>query len=240
MVSAGFHRPSSRPPGVLFAEDFDTPVLATLSAGPATARNERRDEPRIVPPEPPPDIEAIRRVAYQQGHAEGHAAAKAEMDSAAAASAEATRRLLARVAGSLADASQASARVSEEAAEAVARLLLGTLAAMMPALCARHGAAEVASVARCILPSLVHAPEIVIRVGPRAVAALQSEFARLDPELGERIVLTPCDGVAEGDVRILWQDGSASRDSARLWQTVAEALAPLGLLDTSAPCAATQ
>ncbi len=43
-----------------------------------------------------------------------------------------------------------------------------------------------------------------------------------------RIVADPAMG--PGDVRVRWQGGSAARDGAALWEEVAGALAPAGLL----------
>jgi flagellar biosynthesis/type III secretory pathway protein FliH len=215
---------------VLFAEDFDAPPPApTVPALP----------PAVVP-EPPVDIEAVCREAFARGRAEGLAAAMAQIDTAAAADVETLQRLLARVADAMNAAQLEAGRVAEAAAEAVARLLLATLAAMLPALCARHGPAEVVAVARAVLPSLAHAPQVAIRVAPEAVAALAAELTKLDPDLQARIAVTPLDAVAAGDVRIAWQDGCATRDTARLWQSIGETLAPIGLLDITAPCDANQ
>jgi hypothetical protein len=210
-----------RPAGVLFAEDFDEPppLRATRPAPPPAA-------PEPPPPPPPPDIAAIRRAAFE----EGAASARAEIDAGAARDGEMTRRMLAEIANALGDAAMEHARLAEASAEAIARLALGMLAALLPALCERHGAAEVAALAGAVLPSLAHAPQVTIRVGPHAMAGLREELARLDPELRARIIVTPSDAIAQGDVRIAWQDGCAARHSAGLRQAILDTLAPLGLL----------
>jgi len=210
-----------RKPAILFDEDFDAPPAA---AGVIVLD----DLPDEVPPPPPPavtaeDVAAARADAYAEGHETGLAQAAADR-------AEVTRQMLGVIAGRLEGARQDAARVAEEGAQAVARLLMGTLAGMMPALCARHGAAEVAAVARAVLPALVREPRVTIRVSPHLVRAVEQALAGLDPDLHGRVMLVPTDAVPPGDVRIAWADGAAVRETAVLWRSIAEALAPLDLL----------
>ncbi len=211
-----------RPVGVLFAEDFDAP---------AARRDDPSDEPRVIPAKTPLDIEAARQEAFAQGRAEGRLDALAQMEARAAERADASLRLLERIAHGLDDAAQAAGLVAEQAAESVARLVLGMLATMLPALCARHGAVEVGALARRVLPALAHEPRVVVHVHSQAVDALRTELVRLDPELQTRIAVTAGETLLHGDIRILWRDGGAGRDTAELWRQVGEALGEFGLLD---------
>jgi flagellar assembly protein FliH len=215
--------PAGRPrrPAILFAEDFDAPPGITVLDDPP-------EEPEPPPPPPPPAItEADLAVARADAYAEGHRNGLAQ---AAADRAEVTRQMLGTIAERLAGAGAEAKRIAEEQADAVARLLLGTLAAVLPATCARHGAAEVAALTRAVLPALVREPRVTIRISPHVVRAVEQELARLDPDLHGRVSLVPTDAVAPGDARIAWQDGAAVRDAAALWREVVGALAPLGLL----------
>jgi flagellar assembly protein FliH len=169
------------------------------------------------------ELAAARADAYAEGHRNGLAQAAADR-------AEVTRQMLGTIADRLDGAGVEAARVADESAEAVAQLLLGTLATMMPALCARHGAAEVAALTRAVLPALVREPHVTIRISPHVVRSVEQELDRLDPELQARVALVPTDAVPPGDVRIVWQDGAAIRDAGALWRKVAETLAPLDLL----------
>lgn len=216
----------ARRPAILFAEDFDaSPGITVLDEPP--------EEPELPPPPPPPpaiteaDVVAARADAYAEGHRNGLARAAADR-------AEVTRQMLGVIADRLQGARAEASRVAEEHANAVARLLLGTLATMLPALCARHGAAEVTALTRAVLPALVREPRVTIRISPHVVAAVEQELARLDPELHGRVSLVPTDAVTPGDVRIAWQDGTAIRDAASLWRNVAGALAPFDLLPPDA------
>jgi flagellar assembly protein FliH len=210
-----------RRPAILFAEDFDArPGITVL------------DDPE--PPAPvftEAELAAARADAYAEGHRNG-------LSQAAADRAEVTRQMLVTIADRLAGASAEAARAAEDSADAVARLLLGTLAVMLPALCARHGAAEVAALTRAVLPALAREPRVTIRLSPHVVRVVEQELDRLDPELRARVSLSPTDAVAPGDVRIGWQDGAAIRDAAALWRKVTEALAPLDLAPPVAAVAA--
>jgi hemolysin-activating ACP:hemolysin acyltransferase len=119
-------------------------------------------------------------------------------------------------------------------AEAIAQLLLGGLAAVFPAMCAQYGDAEVRSIVRIVLPALTQEQVITVRTHPRTAKALAWEIARLDPELAAHVETVECDAMSPGDVRIAWRAGSATRDTAALWEQVAAVLMPAGLLRTDA------
>ncbi|CAH2600387.1 conserved protein of unknown function [Rhodovastum atsumiense] len=218
---------AARPrPAIVFAEDFDAPSGITVLDDPPAP-------PPPAPPAPPPppaitaeDLAAAREEAYAEGHRTGLAQAAADR-------AEITRQMLTLIAERLDGAQAEAGRVAAESAEAVARLLMGTLMTMLPALCARHGAAEVAAVVRAVLPALTREPRVTIRLSPHLVQDIERELAALDPELQGRVTLTASEAVPPGDVRITWHDGAAIRDSASLLQAASAALAPLGLLAPS-------
>lgn len=121
--------------------------------------------------------------------------------------------------------------VVEAAAEETAKLLLRVLAAMMPALCARHGAADAMALVRTVVPALLHEPRVTIRINPHVRDAVAAELARVAPDWADRIALVATDAMAPGDARVAWDNGTASRDVAELWDQVIARLAPLGLLD---------
>ena len=225
MVANGHaHAPGTRRAAILFAEDFDAPSPGAALG--ITVLDDGPEEPP-PPPAPPPITEEDLAVARADSYAEGHRNGLAQ---AAADRAEVTRQMLGMIAQRLDVAHTEAARVAEDSADAVARLLLGTLAVVLPALCVRHGAAEVAALTRAVLPALACEPRVTIRVSPHVVRPVELELARLDPELHGRVSLVPTDAVPPGDVRIVWQDGAAVRDAGALWRSVAEALAPLDLL----------
>ncbi len=200
--------------GALFDEDFDAPDAP---------------EPEIITPGVAPcglteaDIATARADAWAEGHASGRADAEA-------AAAQALAQATASMAGELARLRPELLAQAEAAASALARLLLDTLAALFPALSARHGPAEAQAVLRALLPGLKLEPEIVVRANPHTTPALAQEVARALPEEADRVRVMADPAMGPGDVRVRWQGGTAARDAATLWEEVAAALAPAGLL----------
>jgi flagellar biosynthesis/type III secretory pathway protein FliH len=200
--------------GKLFAEDFDRPETAP--------------EPEAIEPVySAGDLAAAREAAWHDGREAGLKAAAA---SDAAATHRATQALIEQFAAEC----DAAASRAEQSAEAIARLLLDSLAATFPVLCARYGDAEVRSIVRSVLPALSQEPAVTVRAHPRTARAVRQEIARLDPEIAAHVETVECDAMPPGDVRIAWRNGSATRDAAALWQQVAEILAPAGLLRADA------
>lgn len=200
--------------GALFEEDFDAPDAP---------------EPEVIAPDLAPRglTEADVATARADAWADGHASGRAEAEASAA-------RTLAQAAASMAS-EMAKLRPellahAEAAAGALARLLLDTLAALFPALSARHGPVEAQAVFRVLLPGLRLEPEIVVRANPRTAPALAQEVARVLPDETERVRVVSDPAMGPGDVRVRWQGGTAVRDGAALWEEVAAALAPAGLL----------
>ncbi len=198
----------------LFAEDFDRPDTA----------------PKPDPVEPSysaGDLTAAREAAWRDGREAGLA-------EAATSDAAATRLAVTALSEQFAAEASAAAARAEVNAEAIARLLLDSLAATFPTLCAHYGDDEVRAIIRSVLPALTQQPAITVRAHPRTTPAVRQEIARIEPELAEHIELTECDEMPPGDVRIAWEGGSATRDAASLWQQVAAVLAPAGLLRAEA------
>lgn len=201
---------------MLFAEEFDlAPGVTIIDAPP---------EPEIIAPVfTAGDIAHARDAAFAEGHAAGIAEAEAaELGRA--------RHALATMAAQLGAASQDAALLAERAAEEIARLLLDTLTTLLPALCARHGEAELRAVIRAVLPALMREPAVTVRINPLLAPAVRDELGRLDPELAERVRLVPAETMPAGDVRVAWQDGAAVRDTRAVWDQVAAALSEAGLL----------
>lgn len=199
--------------GVLFAEDFDLPEA-----------EQPAPEPEVI--EPVFDLrqlETAKAASFDEGVTAGRAALLAEDEIR-------LRQAVEAFLAELEAARDAARLIGEQAAGEIARLLLASLGAVMPMLCASHGDAEICAVVRTVLPALDMEPEISIRMHPRTGPALLAEIERMDPDLAARVRLVPTDALPAGDVRIAWQDGTATRDAAALWREVAAILLPNGLL----------
>ncbi len=199
--------------GVLYAEDFGADGESPAEPGPP--------EPEVIDPSfTAAELDAARAEAREAGRAEaehGLAAARVHM--------------LGLLATGVADARGEAAQAATAAAAGVAATMLAALLACLPALCGRHGEAELRALSRAILPALQDEPRITVRVNPHMLAAMQAEVAALDTEVAERVRILPTDAVAPGDARIAWADGSAVRDAGRARAAVRDALAQLGLLE---------
>ena len=208
----------------LFSRDFDDPVAGGVIV---------LDEPDAAESTAAPAItQDVLDQARAVAHAHGLAAGRAE----AAAEREAERHaLLVALLDQLRDADAQIRGAVEEAGTALARLVLASLAAGFPSLCARHGAAELGRFTPEVIALLAHEPRIVIRVHPAMVPALDECLATLEPERRETIVIEPRSALIPGDARIAWRHGLAVRDAAALQARLADILAPLGLAPESVP-----
>ncbi len=207
---------------ILFGEDFDLGGTVARVA-------------EVVPPEEDAEAPAavLARVEMAQAaqYAAGYAAGLAE--GAARALAERTARcaLWSELCASRLDrAEREVAAIADAAAAALARAVFDGLAVLLPEFCARHGAAEIAALARGILPGLRAEPRIVVRVNPHDRDVIADVLGEVPPELRERIVITPTDRVPTGDIQVSWQDGGVARDAATLRGQVADLLRQFGLV----------
>lgn len=197
--------------GILFAEDFDFPEAGEDGA----------PDPAEVPcPIPAYDHEDLA-TARVQGFEAGRIAARHEIEAEDEAR---LRHAIAKLGVQLDAATDAARNAADDTADAIARLLLSTLGAVLPTLCAAHGDAEAAMVARAVLPALTAEPAITIRAHPSTVPALEREILRIDPDLMARVRLLPVETMLPGDVPIAWQDGAAVRDTTALWNEIVAVL----------------
>ncbi len=182
------------------------------------------DEPVADAAPPPIDPDAIRAAAYQEGLRDGIERADSERN-------RAVSRTLATLEQHLGAAQYQAAQETDRAARSIASLLIQALMKILPAACARFGAAEIADVARAVLPGLRQEPRVVVAVHPAVAAEVEAELARLGDDFRERAALAPTETLAPGDVRITWQDGSAARDTKDLMQRIAALFTQYGLLN---------
>ena len=194
-----------------FTEDFDAPAA---SAPP---------EPEIIEPTfSRAQLEAARAEAFRAG---GDAAAA----QVASADQALIREAVTAIAANVAAARDDLRHRAEETAASIARLLLGSLGAVLPELAARYGEIEMQAVIRAVLPGLFKEPGVTVRVNPRHAAAIAQEIETADPDLAARLQVVATDAIPPGDMRVAWRNGAASRDAGALWAQVTEALALAGL-----------
>jgi flagellar biosynthesis/type III secretory pathway protein FliH len=207
---------------LLFADDF------AIVAAPPEA------EPMVEEPPPPPrsydqdELDAACAVARAEGHAAGSEAATADAASGVAGT-------IGRIGELFADAAANAARVAEESADAVSKLLLASLLAGYPLLRERHGADELRSVMRRLLPGLLKETQVTFHVHPSMVEVVTAELASVPLRERQHMSFEPSEEIPPGDARITWPDGRAIRDTAKVQAAIADILGPLGLLPEPAP-----
>lgn len=204
--------------GVLYAEDFDADEMAPAAPPPSATG---LTEPEAIEP-------TFSIAELDIAREEARLAGRTEAEHSLAAS---RVRMLELIATGLADASEAAAAVAEARADAVGRIMLSMMVACLPVLCRQHGAGELRALVRAVLPDLMDEPRITVRVHPQMAAAMGAEIAALDPELADRIELSPLETMPLGDARITWQDGQAIRNAGEARRKLEDALAALGLLE---------
>ncbi|MGE4044425.1 MAG: hypothetical protein AB7F35_06205 [Acetobacteraceae bacterium] len=211
------HAPFPAQMAVLFEEDFDQPPAP-----------ETPPEPEIVEPSfSGADMEAVRAEGWQEGHTAGLAAAEATSESVA-------RQALSRIAEQAELARSEVTALVETNAEAIAQLLMDAFAAAFPSMCAKHGAPELRRAVQKIIPPLRKEPRITVRVCPQMAADVTDEISRLDPEMQPRIQVIATETMRPGDIRVNWEDGEGTRDTARLWNEIYDILAAEGLISPRA------
>ncbi len=203
----------------LFIEDFDA-IDAPVAETPAA---DEANEPEIITAVfTAEDVEAARLSGYEAGVAAGRAmvlgAREAALDG-----------LLAAIRGALAEAAAGAKLRADEIGRALARMLTGSLAAVLPDLVRRHGAAEINRLMRELLPPMALEPEIIVSVAAGDRETLAADLERLDGSLAAKVRLVSEAGMSAGDVTITWKNGRASRDSAALRRQLVELWQRFGL-----------
>lgn len=209
---------------ILFGDDFDigtvprraAAVAADAAGAAAHAAAAARDE-----------AEAMRAAAYRQGLADGMAQATTEWQARG-------DRWASLCAAPLRAAEQAAADLAEAAAAQLAGLVCDSLAAVLPELCARHGVAESAALARAILPGLTTAPQIVMRVHPQDAGTMAQLLGDIPAGLDGRLAIERAEDVGRGDVQLRWQDGRIGRDGRALQERVIDLFRQFGLVRETA------
>ena len=203
--------------GILYAEDFDSPAP-------------------LPQPEPEPEPEPVEatfssgemEMARQTAAEAAVARARADWE---ASDAHARTLALGAIAAGVIAAQAEGCALAEAAADGTVRVILTIAAGLLPAYCAGHGEAEVRRLLAHLMPSLQREPRITVRVSPAIADRLRADLLD-DDDLAARVAVTAAPGLAPGDARVAWANGSLVRDEAAIHAAMVAALAELGLVDT--------
>jgi flagellar assembly protein FliH len=206
--------PAPAAPGILYAEDFDSPPVS------------REPEPPPPPPEPvfsAADLEAARA----SGHQEGFSAAKTDAE---ALRADLHVAALQSLADAMASTRKEAAEIAEQRAKSLSGAVMAVLSAALPKVTEAHAKEELTAVLEALLPGLQAEPVLRVRVHPDLEGCVRAVWKTLsqDEPAGE-LQLTADPEMVPGDIRLSWADGRAVRNTAEVWEGIRQALAPLGM-----------
>lgn len=140
---------------------------------------------------------------------------------------ERTARALEQIAGELDRAAEATADTARRTSVALAEVVVRVFAAAFPRLEARLGPAEVEAFAGMLLGGLSREEAVLVRVAPEGQGALQAPLAALPEVARARIRIESDATLGPADLRVAWEDGSASRDAVAIRAAVMEVLGTL-------------
>ncbi len=205
--------------GVLYAEDFDEPLLQAPCLTPVMARAAAQPE-TVVPSFTLGELRAAAEEAHQRG--------RDEALRETAASIASQRNLAAQnLAGQLSATQEQSARIVEQALGMIARTTLSLLSVALPALCADHAEAELRALLHRIVPPMRQQPELQIRVHASLRAVLEEETKSLLEGSSTCVTWASSSKLMPGDIAISWQNGGALRDTASTCNFIRDAVLAL-------------
>lgn len=187
------------------------------------------DEPRQPPqPDPtpaPPMFTAADLVRVQdEAFAAGRGTA---LDEAARSDGRLIAETLQAIAAAVADIERQASERIERLAEETAWLVLNALEALFPELNGQFGPREAAAAVGSLLPLLADERELIVSVGPAALDLIAGGMTAESPRV--RVVADAA--LLPGDVRVLWQHGSAMRDGVTMLRAVLAAIQPSRAFD---------
>lgn len=219
-----------------FALSFDDADNVIRSAGedddhyePGKKKKKKQDD---TPP-PPPAIyteeQATQMVAeaeqkaHAQGHAEGHAQGHEQgfqeaMDSIEKAIGDVESVIAEKLDQIDEQQKRANAKINEDAIH----VALGVIRKLAPAWSKQYQLVEIEDIIRQCLANLFDAPKVMIKVNPELEKQLVEVVQRIADSRGfsGKVVVVGEPDVAVGDCMVSWGDGTAVRDSARVWSEI--------------------
>ena len=188
-------------------------------------------EPAIFTQE---DLDRVRADALSFGRKQGAAEAVSTAEQSVAGTLE-------QIVDRLGAVLDALGRADAEQAKSATTVALAVIRKLFPETSRRHGLTEIVGVIDAVIGRIIDKPALTVRVAE----SLQSEIAgQLSAVAGMhgfagQISIVGDNGVAEGDCRIAWAGGGATRDTAAIWREINAAIGrALGPIDGLAGCLA--
>ncbi|WP_297003574.1 MULTISPECIES: FliH/SctL family protein [unclassified Thalassospira] len=194
-------------------------------------KKKKEDE---APPPPPPvytEEQGTQMVAdaekrgHEQGFAEGHKQGFDEAHQQIMASLEkAVGDVESEIAEKLAQIDEQQKRANAKINEDAIHVALGVIRKLAPAWSKQYQLTEIEDIVRQCLANLFDVPKVMIKVHPELEKDVGAATERIAVSRGfsGKIVVVGEPDVAMGDCQVSWGDGTAVRDSSRIWSEINE------------------
>jgi len=220
-----------------FSLSFDDADNVIRSAGKedehyelGTKKKKKKEEE--APPPPPPvytEEQGAQMVAdaekrgHEQGFAEGHKQGFDEAHQQIMASLEkAVGDVESEIAEKLAQIDEQQKRANAKINEDAIHVAVGIIRKLAPAWSKQYQMTEIEDIVRQCLANLFEAPKVMIKVNPELETEVGAAAQRIADSRGfsGKVVVVGEPDVALGDCQVSWGDGTAVRDSARIWSEI--------------------
>ncbi len=170
------------------------------------------------------DLSAAKEVAYGEGYQAGHAAGVEEATSQQAEIDKQIAEMLPKVTNSLAEADVQYQELLHEQTEGLSRLALTIAKKIAGNAIKEDPIAEIEALVKECVTSLIEEPTVAIYAHPDITQLLKQRLETMLEKMPSLSIELSVEGDAEiaaGDCRIEWTNGSAERNTDKLWEDVA-------------------
>ncbi len=177
------------------------------------------DGPRISRTFSEAEVAAARQEAYAEGQQAGRAEVIQGLEQACELS-------LKTIAGSLENLLSQHAALTEEVTQKALTATAAVCRKVLPIMSERHVLQEIEGFIVECLGIVIEEPRVVVRVPDKLLEKLRERIDALASAHGfaGKVVLLGDDAMGPDDCAVLWADGGAEKNGARLWDEVNEAI----------------
>lgn len=220
-----------------FSLNFDDADNVIRSAGQEDehyelGKKKKKKEEEEAPP-PPPAIyteeQGAQMVAdaekrgHEQGYAEGHKQGYDDAHQQIMASLEkAVGDVESEIAEKLSQIDEQQKRANARINEDAIHVALGIVRKLAPAWSKQYQLTEIEEIVRQCLANLFDVPKVMIKVHPDLEKDVRIAVERIAVSRGfsGKVIVVGEPDIAAGDCQVSWGDGTAVRDSARVWSEI--------------------
>ena len=181
--------------------------------------NEDIDGPRKPPTFSEADVAAVRQEAYAEGQQAGRAEVIQGLE-------QACELALKTIAGSLENLLSQHAALTEDITQKSLTATAAVCRKVLPIMSQRHALREIEGFIVECLGLVIEEPRVVVRVPDKLLEKMREKIDALASGHGfaGKVVLLGDDAMGPDDCAVLWADGGAEKNGARLWDEVNEAI----------------